>query len=193
MNDVDKTYETIDDEGWLSTGDLARIDSDGFIYITGRLKEIVVTAGGENIPPNYVEMLVKKEVPVISNAFLVGDRRKFLTMLISLKTQMQAETGAPLDDLAQETITWLESLNLKHTKLSQILAAGENGDPAVNKAIENGIERANRNAISHAQKVQKFRLITDFSIPTGEIGPTLKVKRNVVNEKYADLIDTMYQ
>lgn len=193
LDDVDKTYETIDDEGWLSTGDLARIDSDGFIYITGRLKEIVVTAGGENIPPNYVEMLVKKEIPVISNAFLVGDRRKFLTMLISLKTQMQAETGAPLDDLAQETITWLESLNLKHTKLSQILAAGENGDPAVNKAIESGIERANRNAISHAQKVQKFRLITDFSIPTGEIGPTLKVKRNVVNEKYADLIDTMYQ
>lgn len=193
LNDVEKTYETIDEDGWLSTGDIGRIDGDGFIYITGRLKEIVVTAGGENIPPNYVEMLVKKEVSAISNAFLVGDRRKFLTMLISLKTQMQAETGAPLDELSQETVNWLQGLNLKYTKLSEILAAGPNGDPAVNKAIEDGIERANRNAISNAQRVQKFRLIPDFSIPTGEIGPTLKVKRNIVNEKYAELIDSMYQ
>lgn len=193
LNDVDKTHETIDEDGWMSTGDIGRIDSEGYIYITGRLKEIIITAGGENVPPNHVEMLVKKEIPSISNAFLVGDKKKYLTMLISLKTQMQSDTGAPLDDLAHETILWLDGLNLKHRKLSQILAAGSNGDPAVLKAIEDGIERANRKAISNAQRVQKFRLIPDFSIPTGEFGPTLKVKRNFVNEKYGDLIESMYQ
>lgn len=191
LNDVDKTYECIDDDGWLSTGDIGRIDNDGYIFVTGRLKEIIITAGGENVPPNHVENLVKKEIPAISNAFLVGDKRKYLVILISLKTQMQADTGAPLDDLALETIKWLDGLNLKHKKLSQIL---EGPDPVVMKALEDGIERANRNAISNAQKIQKFKILPhDFSIPTGEIGPTLKVKRNVVNDKYKDMIESLYQ
>jgi long-chain-fatty-acid--CoA ligase ACSBG len=191
LNDVDKTFETIDDDGWLSTGDVGRIDNDGNLYITGRLKEIIITAGGENVPPVHVENLVKKEIPAISNAFLVGDKKKYLTILISLKTQMQADTGAPLDDLSAESIKWIESLNLKYKKLSQIL---DGPDPDVLKAIEEGIQRANRNAISNAQKIQKFKILPhDFSIPTGEIGPTLKVKRNVVSEKYKDLIESMYQ
>lgn len=127
--ELDKTFESIDEDGWLSTGDIGHIDNDGYIYITGRLKEIIITAGGENIPPNHCEMLVKNEIPAISNAFLVGDKKKFLTILVSLKTQMAPETGEPLDDLAMETVKWLDSLDLKYTKLSEILEAGP--DPTI--------------------------------------------------------------
>lgn len=190
--ELDKTYESIDEDGWLATGDIGYIDNDGYIFITGRLKEIIITAGGENIPPNHCEMLVKNEISAISNAFLVGDKKKFLTILISLKTQMAPDTGEPLDDLSMETLKWLDSLEVKHTKLSEILEAGP--DPTVMEALTKGIERANRNAISNAQKIQKFAILPhDFSIPTGEFGPTLKVKRNVVNDKYKDVIDQLYK
>lgn len=192
IEDLDNTYEAIDNNGWLATGDIGFVDSDGYIFITGRIKEIIVTAGGENIPPNYCEQLVKREVPAISNAFLVGDKRKFLTILISLKTQTDTNTGEPLDELAAETLKMVESLNLNYTTLSQIIEAGP--DPAVLEVLQSGVNRANKHAISQAQKIQKLTLLPhDFSIPTGEFGPTLKVKRNVVNEKYKDMIEKLYQ
>lgn len=134
---------------------------------------------------------MKAEIPAISNAFLVGDRKKYLTLLITLKTQMAPESGIPLDDLAEETLKWLQNMDLHYTKLSEIL---ENGpDPTVLQAIQHGIERANKKAISNAQKVQKFRILSqDFSMATGEYGPTMKVKRNVVIDKYKEVIEKMY-
>ncbi len=139
------------------------------LLITQKFQELIITAGGENIPPVHIEQLVKNELPVVSNAFLVGDKRKFLTVLVSLKTAMEKESGAPRDELSSETVKWLDTLGLKYTKLSEILAAGP--DKTVLKAIEDGIARANKNAISNAQKVQKFAILPhDFSIPTGELG-----------------------
>ena len=85
---------------------------------------MIITAGGENIPPVHIEHMVLNELPVLSNAFLVGDKKKFLTMLVTLKTEMEIETGAPKDDLHPETLKWLQGMELSYTKLTEVLAAG---------------------------------------------------------------------
>ncbi|KAJ8669778.1 hypothetical protein QAD02_001037 [Eretmocerus hayati] len=190
LNDPEKAREAKDESSWLHSGDLGKIDADGFLYITGRIKELVITAGGENIPPVRIEELVKKECLAISNAMLIGDRRKYLTMLVTLKTEMDAETGEPLDAFSPESKKWLKSIGSKATSLSEVLSTH---DSLVYQGIEDAIKRANEHAISNAQRVQKFRILPqDFSLPTGELGPTLKLKRNVVSKKYANLIEDMY-
>lgn len=139
-NDLVKTLETFDDDGWLRTGDLGYVDENNFLYITGRIKELVITAGGENIPPVHVESLVKAECSAISNAFLVGDKRKYLTMLITLKTEMDVD-GNPIDELASDSVKFMEGLGLNYRKLSEVLDAE---DEIVTKAINEAISRANK-------------------------------------------------
>ncbi|XP_066603794.1 very long-chain-fatty-acid--CoA ligase bubblegum isoform X2 [Prorops nasuta] len=191
LNDPEKTKEAKDEEGWLHSGDLGRIDIDRFLYVTGRIKELIITAGGENIPPVHIEHLVLKELSALSNALLIGDKRKYLTMLVSLKTESNSDTGETLDSFTEDTKIWAKSIGSKSTTVSEVISTK---DPIIFKEIQAAIDRANLKSISNAQKVQKFRILPhDFSIPTGELGPTLKVKRNVVYKMYANLIEEMYQ
>jgi long-chain-fatty-acid--CoA ligase ACSBG len=175
LNDQEKTQETIDSEGWLHSGDLGRIDDKNFIYITGRLKELIITAGGENVAPVPIEQLVKAELPHVSNAFLVGDTRKFLSVLVTFKTDVEPETGRPLDTLLESVQDWLKGLGCPAKTVSEILAAGP--DPKLRKALDEGIDRVNLQAISNAQRIQKWSILpVDFSVATGELGKMDRVE-----------------
>uniref|UniRef100_A0A672UZC5 Long-chain-fatty-acid--CoA ligase ACSBG2 n=1 Tax=Strigops habroptila TaxID=2489341 RepID=A0A672UZC5_STRHB len=190
LNMEDKTKEAIDEEGWLHSGDLGKLDAHGFLYITGRIKELIITAGGENIPPVPIEDAVKAAVPIISNAMLVGDKAKFVAMLLTLKCNVNIDTGEPRDDLAPEAIEYCQRLGSKATKVSEIIRSK---DKAVYAAIQNGISAVNERATSNAQKIQKWTLLEkDFSLFGGELGPTMKLKRPVVVEKYKDQIAQFY-
>lgn len=191
LNEPEKTAEVFDEDGWLHTGDLGTEDTDGFLYVTGRIKELVITAGGENVPPVHIEQLVLAELPALSNAVLIGDQRKYLTMLVTLKTEMNNETGAPKDNFTPDTLKWLQSIGSKATTVTELL---QTRDPLVYNEIDQAVKRANTKVISNAQKVQKFQILPhDFSVPTGELGPTLKLKRNVIHKMYANLIEDMYK
>lgn len=191
LNQPDKTAETIDENGWLHSGDLGKMDKNGFLFITGRIKELIITAGGENIPPVRIEQLILAELPALSNVVLIGEQKKYLTILVTLKTDMNPDTGEPLDTLTPDNLKWAKSIGSDAKTVTEIV---NSRDPAVYAEIEKAIQRANEHAISNAQKVQKFHLLAhDFSVPTGELGPTLKLRRNVIVKMYADVIDGMYK
>uniref|UniRef100_A0A8D2KVB4 Long-chain-fatty-acid--CoA ligase ACSBG1 n=1 Tax=Varanus komodoensis TaxID=61221 RepID=A0A8D2KVB4_VARKO len=192
LNMEDKTREAIDEHGWLHSGDLGKIDQDGFVYVTGRIKELIITAGGENIPPVPLEDAVKKELPaLISNAMLIGDHKKFLSMLLTLKCTLDPDTSEPTDCLTQEARDFCQKVGSKATQVSEIIRLK---DRAVYQAIQNGLDRVNARAVANVQRIQKWAVLgKDFSISGGEFGPTMKLKRQAVVEKYKDEIDSFYK
>ncbi|XP_040010735.1 long-chain-fatty-acid--CoA ligase ACSBG2-like isoform X3 [Xiphias gladius] len=185
----DKTAEALDQDGWLHSGDLGRNDQHEFLYITGRIKELIITAGGENIPPVPLEDALKAEVPLISNAMLIGDRLKFLSMLLTLKCVVD-DNADPTDELSPEVLDFCQQHGITTTKVSEIIA---NKEPAIYKAIQEGMERVNARATSNAQKVQKWVIVErDFSVGGGELGPTMKLRRPIVVKMYQEKINEMY-
>ena len=113
LNAPEKTKQAITESGWLRSGDLGTVDDAGFFRITGRAKEILITAGGENIAPIPIEDSIKKYLPCVANAMLIGDKRKFLSVLLTLKTEIDSATQEPLPELAPATIAWCESIGSK--------------------------------------------------------------------------------
>ncbi|XP_076135255.1 long-chain-fatty-acid--CoA ligase ACSBG2 isoform X1 [Alosa pseudoharengus] len=191
LNMPEKTEEALDADGWLHSGDLGKHDTQDFLFITGRIKELIITAGGENIPPVPIEDALKEAVPLISNAMLIGDKRKFLSMLLTIKCEVNSETGAPEDELTAEALEFCRKLGSSSTRVSD-LAGGR--DRLVHAAIQEGVTRVNERASSNAQRIQKWTVLEhDFSITGGELGPTMKLKRPVVMKMYKEQIENFYK
>ncbi|XP_063053819.1 long-chain-fatty-acid--CoA ligase ACSBG1 [Engraulis encrasicolus] len=191
LNMEDKTREALDEQGWLRSGDLGKMDAEGFLFVTGRIKELIITAGGENIPPVPIEEAMKQELPIISNAMLIGDKRKFLSMLLTLKCLSNTETMEPTDELSLEVVEFCQALGSQATRVSDIIGGR---DKAVYQAIQEAIGRVNARATSNAQRIQKWTILPrDFSITGGELGPTMKLRRPVVLKMYQSEIDNFYK
>lgn len=188
MYDEAKTAETFDEEGFIKTGDVGKMDEDGFLYITGRIKELLITAGGENVAPVPIEDAVKSLLPFVSNAVAIGDKKKFLSILLTLKVEVDPDTGAPTHNLTAAAQADLARVGVQAATVDDAMA-----NPALDTAIRAGIETYNRNAVSNAQRLQKHAVLPeDLSVAGDELTSTLKIKRRVVNDKWAHVIDALY-
>jgi long-chain acyl-CoA synthetase len=168
----EETSETIK-QGWLYTGDIGHLDQDNFLFITDRKKDIIVTAGGKNVAPQMIENQLKTN-PFISNVVVIGDRKKFVSALIVPEYEKLEE--------------YAKASNIEYTSKKDLL---EN-DKIINFMMAE-IDRYSANFASY-ERIKKIVLLDrDFEIEKGELTPSLKVKRNIVEDKYKDLIDKLYQ
>ena len=172
LKNQEATDEVLDAEGWFSSGDLGDVDDDGFLRITGRKKELIVTASGKNVAPEVLEDRLRSH-PLVSQSMVVGNGKPFVAALISLDP----------DQLPG----WAERHEKPTTKVEDLI-----DDPDVHDEIQQAVDRANQ-AVSRPERVREFRIVPkDLSVENDELTPTLKVKRNVVAEHYQHLIDDIY-
>jgi long-chain acyl-CoA synthetase len=171
-NNPAATAEAIDDDGWFHTGDIGELDDDGYLRITGRKKELIVTAGGKNVAPAVLEDRVRAH-PLVSQCMVVGDRQPFIAALVTIDP----------DALP----AWASS----HNKPADAAALVD--DPELRAEIQTAIDDANT-AVSKAEGIKAFRILPqDFTEATGTLTPSLKVKRNVVLKEYAGDIAAIYE
>lgn len=159
-------------DGWFRTGDIGSLDDEGYLSITGRSKELIVTAGGKNISPAALEDQIRSE-PLVSQCVVVGDQKPFVACIVTLDTEMLP--------------TWLKNHGRPEMSIDE--AAQDN---AVRAAIQAAVDKANA-SVSRAESIRKFEIIdTDFTEENGYLTPSLKLKRNVVVKDYSDVIDRIY-
>ncbi|HPC87057.1 MAG TPA: long-chain fatty acid--CoA ligase, partial [Smithellaceae bacterium] len=170
--DPEATAAAIDAEGWFHTGDIGVIDDEGFLSITGRKKDLIVTAGGKNIAPQNIENLIRA-MPLISQAVVCGDRRKYLTALITLNEKELIDFAAreKLEDRDPGALT---------------------GYPAVFRAVDEHLQTVNRRLAPHEQ-IRRFTILPrDFTEEAGELTPTLKARRQEIVHRYREEIERLY-
>ncbi|WP_238146901.1 AMP-dependent synthetase/ligase [Ornithinimicrobium murale] len=172
LNDSEATAAAMDADGWFRTGDLGELDEQGFIRITGRTKEILVTAGGKNVSPGPLEDRLRA-TPLISQALVVGEGRPFVAALITLDEEVLPG--------------WLERHDLTGLSFAELRE-----NDVLQDAIQRAVDSANE-AVSQAESIRKFELLEqDFTEENGYLTPSMKLKRNLVVKDYAGQIDALY-
>ncbi|MBN2514621.1 MAG: long-chain fatty acid--CoA ligase [Deltaproteobacteria bacterium] len=171
FKDDEHTGEAIID-GWLHTGDVGTVDNEGYLTITDRKKDIIITAGGKNIAPQYIENLLKFS-PYINDAVVVGDRRKYLAAIIVIDEE--------------NVVKWAQDHKVQYTTFASLTRTEE-----VTKLIQDEVNKVNKQLAS-VENIRRFKLL-DKKLYTedGEVTPTMKVKRKSIYAQYSDLIESMY-
>jgi len=169
--DPEKTAETLI-EGWLHTGDVGQLDAEGFLKITDRKKDILITAGGKNISPQYIENKLKVS-PYIQDAVIIGEQRKYITGLILLDEE--------------NTIQYAQKQNIRFSTYHDLTRNTE-----ITRLIQQEVNQTNQR-LSQIEKVKKFKILPKrLYLEDGELTPTMKVKRKIIYKNYQDLIEAMY-
>jgi len=175
------TKETIDTDGFIHSGDLGYINKSSNLQITGRLKELIVTAGGENVAPLPIEEALKEVCKILSTIVVLGDDKKYLSALLTLKTEING-------NLTKEVLDFLKEIGSEATNTVDAI-----NDEKIKFYIQKSIDEVNKKAVSRAQVIRKWSILpNEFSIDGGELTPTMKVKRRFVAQKYAKIIEKMY-
>jgi long-chain acyl-CoA synthetase len=173
LNLPEQTADLIDADGWLHTGDVGGIDADGFVSVVDRKKELIITAGGENVSPAAVENLLVAH-PLIGQALAYGDRRPYLVALLTLDSGV-----AP---------AWARAHGIEAASLAELSA-----NPEVLAEVGRAVATAN-SRLARVQQVKYWALLpVEWTAESEELTPTLKLKRRVVHAKYADVIDGLYR
>jgi long-chain acyl-CoA synthetase len=172
LNRPDLTADLIDADGWLHTGDIGSLDADGFLSVVDRKKELIITAGGENVAPAGIENLLVAH-PLIGQALAYGDRRKYVVALLTLDGEV-----AP---------AWAKARGIEAGSLAELAA-----DPVVLAEISSAVAAVNER-LARVQQVKRWELLpVEWTAETEELTPTLKLRRRIVHAKYADVLDTLY-
>jgi long-chain acyl-CoA synthetase len=167
------TAEALTPDGWLRTGDVGELDDEGYLRVTGRKKELIVTAGGKNVAPAMLEDQIRAH-PLISQCLVVGDGRPYVACLITLDPQA------------------LDAWKVRHSRPAGATVADLTRDPDLIAEIQTAVDQANK-SVSRAEAIKRFRLLaSDFTEQEGYLTPSLKVRRNVVTKDFADDIEALY-
>ena len=193
----EETRHAFDSDGFFRTGDLATFDAmglvnvppeKGYVRIIGRLKEIVITAAGENISPVFIEDNIKSALPIISNCILIGDKRQFLSVLLTIKTEIDPLTGESTAKLSPEVTRIGLTIGSKASTITELKI-----DRRWSSYIDAGIVAANRKSALSVLTVKKWRILDeDFTQQGEELTPTLKLRRFFIAQKYAGIIEDIY-
>jgi len=169
-NDAEATRSVLSDDGWFSTGDIAEMDADGYYYITGRKKELIVASNGKKIYPARIESLFKME-PIVNQILLIGDQQPYVTALITVN----AANAASLEGVNNGS----DRANVIHSR-------------AVVDAVQAAVTHVNEQ-IADFERIRRFKILPrDFSIEEGELTPTMKIRRAQVIENHRDLVNELY-
>ncbi len=180
LGNEEATKECIDEHGYFKSGDQGRLDGR-FLKITGRIKELIITAGGENVAPVPIEDTFKAECPACSNIMLVGEQQRFMAALITFKVDIDMGTGIPTKKLTDEAVAYFKANAGVTVSTSDEACQNQKIFELVQKCVAS----CNKKLVSKAAHIKKFKLLdTDFSQPGGELTPTMKLKRKVTEQKY---------